>query len=66
MDGLIDEADEIIYVSEVYTDGCIKKRNQHMVNRSDYCICALIQSIGGTAQTVRYARNAGIKIIRVV
>lgn len=55
--GLLGEADEIIYVSEDYTDGCMKKRNQYMVDSSAHCICAQIYSIGGTAQTVRYARD---------
>ncbi|MEG2574815.1 MAG: SLOG family protein, partial [Christensenella sp.] len=53
--GLLDEADEIIYVSEEYTNDCMKKRNQYMVDRSTYCICTLIYETGGTAQTVRYA-----------
>jgi uncharacterized phage-like protein YoqJ len=62
---LLAEADEIIYVSEEYTDGCIKKRNRYMVDQSAYCICALLHSFGGTDQTVRYARQKGLRIINV-
>lgn len=63
--GLLDEADEIIYVSEEYTNDCMKKRNQYMVDRSAYCICALIFETGGTAQTVKYAGKKNIKVINV-
>lgn len=63
---LLGEADEIIYVSEEYTDGCMKKRNQYMVDRSAYCICALIYPTGGTAQTVKYARRNSIIIRNVI
>ncbi|KKI51368.1 hypothetical protein CHK_1156 [Christensenella hongkongensis] len=63
--GLLDEADEIIYVSEEYTDGCMKKRNCYMVDRSAHCICAQIYETGGTAQTVKYAGKKNIKVINV-
>lgn len=56
---LLSVADEIIYVSEDYTDDCMKKRNQYMVDRSDYCICALLHGHSGTGQTVNYARKKG-------
>lgn len=63
---LISKADEVIYVSEEYIDGCMKKRNQFMVDRSAYCICALFNSRSGTGQTVRYARQKGLEVINVV
>ncbi len=62
---LLGEADEIIYVSEDYFDGCMKKRNKYMVDRSAYCICALIYPTGGTVQTVRYARKKKLRIIEL-
>lgn len=63
--GLLWEADEIIYVSEEYAYGCMKKRNRYMVDSSEYCICAKHFPIGRTAQTVRYARQSGIKVVNV-
>lgn len=63
--GLLGEADEIVYVLEDYSDGCMKKRNRYMIDRSAYCICAMIHPAGGTAQTVRYARQKGLTIIDV-
>lgn len=47
---LLDEADETIYVSEEYTKDCMKKRNQYMVDKSAYCICALLNEKSGTGQ----------------
>ncbi len=62
---LLAEADEIIYVSEEYTDGCMKKRNRYMVHKSAYCICVLLYSFSGTDQTVRCARKKGLRIINI-
>jgi uncharacterized phage-like protein YoqJ len=62
---LLEEADEIIYVSEENGDGCMKKQSRYMVNRSAYCICALLSPMSGTNQTVRYARQKGLRIINV-
>lgn len=63
--GLLGEADEIIYVSEEHSAGCMKKRNQYMVDRSSYCICARLHPMSGTDQTVKYARQRGIRVIHV-
>lgn len=63
--GLLGEADEIIFVSEEYTPLCMRKRNNYMVEHSAYCICALLHEKSGTGQTVRFARKKGLKIINV-
>ena len=63
---LLNEADEVIYVSEEYSPFCMKRRNQYMVEHSAYCICALLHEKSGTGQTVRLARKKGLKIINVV
>ncbi|KUO73618.1 MAG: hypothetical protein APF81_16165 [Desulfosporosinus sp. BRH_c37] len=62
---MLAEADEIVYVSEEYTDGCMKKRNQYMVDRSSYCICALLHPLGRIDQTAKYAKQTGSRIINV-
>ncbi|WP_250227778.1 SLOG family protein [Anaeropeptidivorans aminofermentans] len=62
---IIAEADEVIYVSEEYSNGCMKKRNRYMVERSAYCICAHLHPFSGTDQTVKYARKKGLKILNV-
>lgn len=62
---LLGEADEVIYVSEKYSDGCMKKRNRYMVDNSAYCICAHLHQMSGTDQTVRYAQRKGLIIMDV-
>ena len=62
---LLAEADEVIYVSEEYHDGCMKKRNRYMVDHSAYCICARLHPFSGIDQTVKYARQKGLKVINV-
>lgn len=63
---LLGEADEVIYISEEYDPFCMKRRNKYMVEHSAYCICALLHEKSGTAQTVRFARKKGLKIVNVV
>ena len=60
---LLVEADEIIYISEKYTDGCMKKRNRYMIDHSAYCISALLHPFSSTDQTIKYARQKGVEVI---
>lgn len=62
---LLESADKIQYISELYTYECIRKRNCYMVEHSAYCICALLRSPSGTAQTVRYAKQNGLYVVNV-
>ena len=62
---LLELADEIIFVSDKYSSGCMKKRNYYMVEMSAYCICALLDDHSGTAQTVRHAKQKELQIINV-
>lgn len=54
--------DRSIYVSEMYTAGCMHKRNRWLVDSSKYCICYLTQPSGGTAYTVDYAMRQGLTV----
>lgn len=40
-----------IYVSDLYTQGWMQKRNRRLVECSVYCICYLTEPFGGTAYT---------------
>lgn len=62
---LLTQADEIICVSDEYHTGCIKKRNEFMVDSAAYCICALMYDRSGTGQTVRYTRQKGLRVINI-
>jgi hypothetical protein len=41
-------------------------RNRHLINYSGYCIAYLSKDNGGTAYTVNFARQKGLKIINLV
>ena len=56
-------ADKVTYTAEKYYNGCMQKRNRHLVDYSSLCICYLTEQIGGTAYTVNYARDHGLKVI---
>ena len=59
------KCDKYVYTSKDYNSHCMFKRNKHLVDNSDYCICYLSKQYGGTAQTVEYAYSQGIKVINV-
>lgn len=58
-------ADEIICLSEHYYRGCMHQRNRYMVDHSCACICYLTEPTGGTAYTVQYARERGLRIFNL-
>lgn len=56
-------ADKIVYTADRYFNGCMQKRNRHLVDCSSLCICYLNKTTGGTAYTVDYATKNEITII---
>ena len=58
-------ADEVVYVSEQYTRGCMFERNRYMIDHSDICVCYCTSGEGGTAYTVRYAEKKEIPIVNL-
>lgn len=63
---LIANADEVVYTSDEYWDGCMLHRNRLMVDGAGYCIAYCNKSKSGTSYTVAYAREQGIEIINVI
>ena len=62
---ILNRADSITVISDRYYDGCMKERNQRLVDLADtLCICYWNENDNrsGTGQTVRMARRKGIKI----
>ncbi len=61
---ILEQADEIVYVSREYYRGCMLERNRSLV---DHAACLLAVHTGewrgGTAVTVGYARELGRQII---
>ena len=58
-------ADKVVYISNEYYDGCMQKRNRHLINNSSLCISYQTGILGGTAYTTRYANEKGIQIINI-
>lgn len=62
---IISKADYIEYVSERYTQDCMFLRNRRLVDSSIVCLCYMNKNKGGTAYTVEYAKNQGVRIINI-
>ncbi len=52
------KADKVVYTSEHYYNGCMQKRNRHLVDHSSLCICYYTGQKGGTEYTVKYASKS--------
>ncbi len=63
---ILDEADEVVYVSEEYNPGCMHKRNRFMVDGSAAVVAYINRPKGGTAYTVCYAMDEGRRIINIM
>jgi predicted Rossmann fold nucleotide-binding protein DprA/Smf involved in DNA uptake len=58
-----EKADEVITVANKFSPGAYPERNRLMVDRSSRLIRHRAGMTGGTAHTVNYAANKGLKII---
>lgn len=56
------ECDRIIYLSEDYHNFCFHVRNHFMIDHSSLLISSCILDSGGTASTLRYAKQKGLMI----
>ena len=62
---ILKQADKIRCIYDNYVDGCMKERNQYMVNNSSLLIALFNGLPGGTKQTIDYAKSQGLEIIVV-
>lgn len=58
-------ADKVVYTSDCYFNGCMQKRNRHLVEYSSICICYLTEESGGTYYTVHYAESKKLTVINL-
>ena len=58
-------ADKVVYISDEYTKDCMYKRNRHLVDNSNACVCYLTEKTGGTAYTVKYAKKCNLLVINM-
>jgi len=62
---LLGQADKVYYTSEMYSPGCMRIRNQWMVDHAAVCVAYKKRDSGGTAMTVRMAGKSGLGYINV-
>ena len=62
---LLNKADKIVYTSNVYSKGCMFKRNRYMVDNSSLLVAYLKENKGGTYYTVKYALSLNKKLVLV-
>ncbi len=63
---LLDSADDIVCLSEKYTNSCMQKRNRYMVDHSTLLIAAYNGTSGGTEYTYNYANKRHLRIVNVL
>ena len=59
---LLREANKTAYISDSYTDTCIKRRNEALATVADIMICYLSRRTSGTGQTVALAKSLGQRV----
>lgn len=61
---ILEQVDEVVYVSREYHEGCMLERNRYLVDHAA-CLLAVYngERRGGTAMTVRYARKLQRRVI---
>lgn len=62
---VLEKADKKVLISNEYYTGVYKKRNEFMVDRSDFCIAFYDGKTGGTRNTVLYANKTGKTLINI-
>ncbi len=58
-------ADKVIYTSEEYTKWCMLHRDRCMVDGAQFCVAFCRKSEGGTAYTLKYAKDHGVRTINI-
>ena len=62
---LLPQYDKAVCVAQRASREAYLKRDRHLVNGSAYCMAYCTRNSGGTAYTLRYAQQEGLKIYNV-
>ena len=62
---VLEQADDVQYISDHYYAGCMHLRNRALVDSAAVCVCYLQHSQGGTGYTVQYALQRGRRLVEV-
>ena len=58
---ILRRSNKVVYVSQE-KEGAFLARDRKLVDESSFCICYCHRMTGGTAYTVRYARQKGVPV----
>ena len=64
-EALLLQCDRVTVLEDAYSEGCMFRRNQELVDRADLLISVYDGAGGGTGNTVQYARKCGGPILPV-
>ena len=64
-EALLAQCDRVRVLEPCYSEGCMLRRNRAMVDEAQLLISVFDGQPGGTASTVRYARERGVGILPV-
>lgn len=56
-------AAKVVFTGERYMRGCYHVRNRALVDGAGLCVAYLCRGTGGTAYTVGYAKEQGVKVL---
>ncbi len=62
---IVEQCDKETLLQTKYTTDCMQKRNEYMVNKSDFLIAVWDGKPSGTGKTVKYAESVGKTVIRI-
>lgn len=64
-DQILTCTDEIFYVQDAYSRGCMQERNRKLVEGSHCCVAYCTSDKGGSAYTLQYAKKQDLRIINL-
>ena len=63
---LVDNADHVLHMANVFDKGCMFRRNHYLVDHSSLLVAAYDgNGVGGTAMTLAYAADQGRTVVRI-
>lgn len=62
---VLESCDESVILSKEYFKGCYQKRNEYMINNSDYVLTWFDGKSGGTRNTLKYAEKKGRFVLNI-
>jgi uncharacterized phage-like protein YoqJ len=62
---ILEQADEVICLSDHYYDGCMQARNRYLAENSGLCVAYMCDGHSGTGYTVKQAKIRDIPVINL-